>query len=184
MHSDVLIGDDKVPGTTSVTSIDIHDISRSSSTYGVRQFFVVTPLEDQQKIVQRFLDFWMHEGVSYNVSRHEAVRQAAVAATLDEAIAAIKQKEGIPPVVIATSARDVAHPQIINFDDQARVWASGRPVLFIFGTGRGLTEERLEKSDFLLKPIKSLTDYNHLSVRSAIAIILDRWLGINEKKCG
>ena len=55
-----------------------------------------------------------------------------------------------------------------------------RPVLFIFGTGRGLTQERLMASDFLLKPVKSFSDYNHLSVRSAVAIVLDRWLGINE----
>lgn len=184
MHADVLIGDEQVPGTTSVTSIDIHDISRTSSTYGIRQFFIVTPLDDQQKIVRRFLDFWMHEGVTYNAQRHEAVRQASVAPSFDDVIATIEEKEGAKPVVIATSARDIGHSQVINFDDQARVWASGRPVLFIFGTGRGLTEERLAKADFLLKPIKSLTDYNHLSVRSAVSIIFDRWLGIDEKKCG
>jgi len=183
MHYDVLISDKKVPGTTSVTSIDIHDISRTSSTYGIRQCFMVTPLEDQQKIVQRFLDFWMTEGVSYNIQRHEAVRNAVVAGSLEEAIAVIEQKEGVRPVVIATSAREIAHPNIINFDDQAKVWQLGRPVLFVFGTGRGLTDDRLAQSDFLLKPVKSLTDYNHLSVRSAVAIILDRWLGISEKKC-
>lgn len=100
MHHDVLIGDQKVPGTTSVTSIDIHDISRTSSTYGLKQFFVVTPLEDQRKIVQRFLDFWMHEGVSYNIKRHEAVRQALVAETIDDVIDSIERKEGVKPLTI------------------------------------------------------------------------------------
>lgn len=183
MHSDVLVSDKKIPGTTSVTSIDIHDISRSASTYGIRQFFIVTPLEDQQKIVRQFLDFWMTEGPTYNIQRHEAVRNASIAGTIEEAIAVIEQKEGARPIVIATSAREIAHPNIINFDDQSKVWQSGRPVLFIFGTGRGLTEERIAQADYLLKPVKSLTDYNHLSVRSAVAIIFDRWLGISEKKC-
>jgi len=33
--------------------------------------------------------------------------------------------------------------------------------------------------DMLLEPIEGYTDYNHLSVRSAAAIILDRLLGKN-----
>ena len=56
-HSQVRIGPDKVEGTTSVTSIDIHDVARSSKTYGVRGVFIVTPLKDQQKIVNLFLNF-------------------------------------------------------------------------------------------------------------------------------
>ena len=180
MHTDVLISDDKKQGTTSVTSLDIHDIARSSKTYGVKGYFIVTPLLDQQKIVRRLLDFWMSDGIEYNMSRHEAVKQVAVAGSLDEVVATIEAIEGKKPLVIATSAREVAHPQIISFYDQEKVWALERPVLFIFGTGRGLTQERLETADFLLKPVKAFSEYNHLSVRSAVAIILDRWLGINE----
>jgi tRNA (guanine37-N1)-methyltransferase len=58
MHTDVLIGEEKRLGHSSVTSVDIHDIARSSKTYGVKEFFIVTPLLDQQKIVQKMLDFW------------------------------------------------------------------------------------------------------------------------------
>jgi tRNA (guanine37-N1)-methyltransferase len=180
LHTDVLISDDKKQGTTSVTSLDIHDIARSSKTYGIKGYFIVTPLRDQQKIVRRLLDFWMSDGLEYNASRHEAIKQVAVADKLDEVIAAIEAIEGKKPLVIATSARDIEHPQVISFYDQEKVWASGRPVLFIFGTGRGLTHERLLAADYLLKPVKSFSDYNHLSVRSAVAIVLDRWLGINE----
>ena len=71
---------------------------------------------------------------------------------------------------------------MVNIFDQEKVWTLDRPVLFIFGTGRGLTEERILASDFLLKPVKAFSEYNHLSVRSAVAIVLDRWLGINEMK--
>src|SRR5205814_1917790 len=55
MHSDVLVGQERKPGYTSVTSIDIHDIARSCKTYGIEEFFIVTPLVDQQKIVSKVL---------------------------------------------------------------------------------------------------------------------------------
>ena len=125
----------------------------------------------------------MSDGVEYNVSRHEAVKQVSVVNKLDEVVAAIESIEGKKPVVIATSAREIGHPQVVSFYDQEKVWSLDRPVLFIFGTGRGLTEERLLASDFLLKPVKAFSDYNHLSVRSAVAVVLDRWLGINEVVC-
>jgi hypothetical protein len=47
----------------------------------------------------------------------------------------------------------------------------------IFGTGWGLTEAILGRADAVLEPIRARRDYNHLSVRSAAAIILDRVLG-------
>lgn len=181
LHNDVLISDSQKPGTTSVTSLDIHDIARSSKTYGIKGYFIVTPMLDQQKIVQRLLDFWMSEGVEYNVSRHEAVKQVSLANSLDDVIVVIEKIEGKKPLIIATSAREIEHPNSISYYDQEKVWSYDRPVLFIFGTGRGLTKERLLVSDFLLKSVKSFSGYNHLSVRSAVAIVLDRWLGINEK---
>lgn len=181
LHNDVLIGDDKTPGTTSVTSIDLHDIARSSRTFGIEHFFVVTHLIDQQKIVQKLLDFWMSSGIEYNFSRHEAVKRVSLAHNLTAVIEEIEKREGKKPVVIATSAREIDHPHVITFYDQEKVWSSERPVLIIFGTGRGLTEGCLKSADFLLKPVESLTNYNHLSVRSAVAIVLDRWLGINVK---
>jgi hypothetical protein len=45
------------------------------------------------------------------------------------------------------------------------------------GTGWGVTETILAQADHALEPIQGGTDYNHLSVRSAAAIILDRVLG-------
>ena len=46
------------------------------------------------------------------------------------------------------------------------------PYLILFGTGWGLTSE-------ILEPIRGKTKYNHLCVRSAVSIILDRLLGEN-----
>ncbi len=50
------------------------------------------------------------------------------------------------------------------------------PLFLLFGTGWGLTQEVKDSSDYVLAPIEG-KGYNHLSVRSAVAIILDRLLG-------
>jgi hypothetical protein len=51
-------------------------------------------------------------------------------------------------------------------------------VLVVFGTGWGLAPSVLAGGDALLEPIRATQgDYNHLSVRSACAIALDRLLG-------
>jgi hypothetical protein len=42
------------------------------------------------------------------------------------------------------------------------------------GTGWGLTDEFMSSVDRVLEPIQGTAPYNHLSVRSATAIILDR----------
>jgi hypothetical protein len=52
----------------------------------------------------------------------------------------------------------------------------GGPHVLLFGTGWGLTREFLASCDYMLKPIEGLGGYNHLPVRSAVAIILDRLL--------
>jgi hypothetical protein len=52
-----------------------------------------------------------------------------------------------------------------------------RLMLLLFGTAWGLVEGMFEQADYLLDPVEGYTDYNHLSVRSAAAIILDRLAG-------
>lgn len=182
MHSDVLVSAAKTVGTTSVTSLDIHDIARSARTYGIKEYYIVTPLSDQQKVVQKLLDFW-HDGPGrpYNPNRFEAVNQVTVQDSLDTVCARIEEQTGQKPVIIATSAVATAHRGLITYHDQERVWAHKRPVLFIFGTGRGLAPQIVERADYLLVPLEGLTAFNHLSVRSAAAIIFDRWLGLNKK---
>ena len=185
MHTDVVIkdhGKEIKEGTTSVTSIDIHDIARSARTYGLERYFIVTELVDQQKVVQKLLDFWKTgAGPEYNPERFEAVRSAYLTSSLEEVKQQIKELEGKDPLVIATSARDVRHPHKITYHDQAKVWALDRPVLLILGTGRGLTDRLVQSCDFILEPVEGFSDFNHLSVRSAAAVIFDRWLGWNRR---
>jgi tRNA (guanine37-N1)-methyltransferase len=107
MHSDVLVNG--ASGFTSVTSLDIHDIARSSTTYGLKNYFLVTPLEDQKKIVKTLIDFWQTGvGISYNPHRHESVNKVVLKDSLSEVVEHIEKIEGIAPVIVATSAKEQA----------------------------------------------------------------------------
>jgi len=183
MHSEVLIGEEKKIGVTSVTSIDIHDIARSSKTYGITEFFIVTPLIDQQRVVNKMLDFWKKGiGYEYNRCRYDAIQIVQLADSLDAVIRQIEEKEGKKPLVVATSAQLTDARQVVSFFDQKKVWATNQPVLMIFGTGQGLAQSVIDRCDFLLLPIQGFSDFNHLSVRSAVATVLDRWLGLNQQR--
>ncbi|MCL4229599.1 tRNA (guanosine(37)-N1)-methyltransferase TrmD [Candidatus Dependentiae bacterium] len=188
MHDDVLVGGrEPIKGATSVTSLDIHDIARSSCTYGIKNYCIVTPLLDQQKIVQQLIDFWMQgAGVTYNEHRHQSLESFRLLNSFEQVIDLVEKQEGEKPLVIATSARmvdrDVLKPErTITYHDQSLIWQQERPVILVLGTGQGLTRDFVAQCDYLLVPLEGFTDFNHLSVRSAAAIILDRWLGSNIK---
>ena len=102
--------------------------------------------------------------------------------SLDEVIADIEKKEGKKPLLVATSARPTGHKNEITYHDQKQVWQHGKPVLLLFGTGQGLSPELVERCDFVLIPVDGCSAFNHLSVRSAVAIVLDRWLGLQPKQ--
>ncbi len=178
MHDDVLLKGGAV-GKTSIASLDIHDIARSCSTYGVKHYFIVSSLVDQQSILQEFLKFWgSEEGRLYNQSRYDAVNRIIAVRSFDEVISKIEELERCQPLLVATSAKCHEHQQMICYRDQGLVWQHQRPVLLIFGTGQGLAPSIVDRADFLLIPVGGMTTYNHLSVRSAAAIVLDRWLGL------
>jgi tRNA (guanine37-N1)-methyltransferase len=182
VHSGVMLPDGK-EGTTSVTSFDIHDGARSAATYGLSGYYIVTPLLDQQRVVQTLIDFWKEGvGVTYNPHRHEAMQLVSLHNTLEQVLSLIEEKEGVRPLLVATSACNHEHKNIISFFDQDIVWQQKRPVLFLFGTGKGISDRVLQLCDYVLAPIEGLTDFNHLSVRCAMAIVYDRWLGMQPSK--
>jgi tRNA (guanine37-N1)-methyltransferase len=179
MHNEINLPGDRI-GTTSVTSLDIHDIARSARTYGLKGYGLITSLLDQQKIVRRLLDFWQHgEGIEYNPHRHEALDYVYLHDSLSAFVEQIERSEGVKPVIIATSALSQSEVPTISFHDQELVWKERRPVLLLFGTGRGLSSQVLSRCDYILTPLAGLSAFNHLSVRSAAAIVFDRWLGLN-----
>jgi tRNA (guanine37-N1)-methyltransferase len=182
MHSNVLLPGGQ-EGTSSVTSLDIHDIARSAHTYGLKKYFIVTPLKDQQAIIVKLLHFWKEEGTTYNPHRHEALQNVLLVSTLEEALTKIQEIELAPPLLVATTAvkSEAFNSRCITYSDQSLVWSFKRPIALILGTARGLGPSVVERCKFILEPIRGFSDFNHLSVRSAAAIIFDRWLGINSK---
>jgi hypothetical protein len=82
------------------------------------------------------------------------------------------------PLLVATSAR--MSEQTIPYGELRQRIFRGEHVLLLFGTAWGLAREALERTDLMLPPIQGYEEYRHLSVRSAVAIILDRLLGRRE----
>jgi tRNA (guanine37-N1)-methyltransferase len=164
--------------TTAVTNMDIHDIARAARTYGIAGFYVVTPVKALQKLSLKILEHWEQGyGSQYNATRKEALALVRICDDLDGAIIDIEREWGGKPLIIATSAR--AGPNRTSFAALRDVLINNaHPILILFGTGWGLTDEVLSRADYILEAIQGPTDYNHLSVRSAAAIILDRLLGI------
>lgn len=161
--------------TTAFTNLDVHDISRAGTTYGIKKFYLVQPNSEQQKLAERVLRHWTEgEGTTVNKTRSEALEFVEIKDTLGEAVGDIERIEGIRPKIVVTDAR--YRDNMIGYGELREMMFNNKrePFLLLFGTGWGLAEEILESADFILKPISGYTDYNHLSVRSATAIILDR----------
>lgn len=163
--------------TTSITNLDLHDISRVARTYGVKRYFLVHPQGSQLELAREMLGYWQSGfGGSYNSDRKEALKVLDLAEDLDEVKDRIVQLEGASPRTVVTDAR--IFPQSISYLDlRSQIQNSAAPFLIMFGTGWGLTREVIEKADHILYPLESTGDYNHLSVRSAVSIIMDRLAG-------
>jgi len=161
---------------TAVTNFDIHDIARSARTFGVKGFYVITPLESQIQLVQRIIRHWVEgTGSVYNPTRKESLSLVRISRTIDEADQEISALWGKKAIRVATGASP--HPRSIPFGVLRKmVEDQEAPFFILFGTGWGLTLEVKETSDYILAPIEG-KGYNHLSVRSAVAIIVDRLLG-------
>jgi tRNA (guanine37-N1)-methyltransferase len=163
--------------TTAVTNMDIHDIARSGRTYGIRGFYVVTPVKALQKLALKIIEHWEEGyGSQYNITRKEALTLVRIRDTLDDVVIDIEQECGEKPVVVVTSAKPGGNrTPFAALQDM--LLKTAHPFLILFGTGWGLTEAIFSQSDHVLQAIEGPTDYNHLSVRSAAAIVLDRLLG-------
>lgn len=182
VHHPVLDSSGRVV-TTALTNLDVHDIARSARTFGVAGYLVVTPIEAQRELVSRIIGHWTTgEGREHNVKRSEALARVVVVADLEEARRAVEARHGAAPFVVATGARP--REQVIRESELVAHPALGaeRPLLLVFGTGWGLAEGVFEASHAVLGAIRGGDHYNHLSVRSAVAIVLDRLFGNRESQ--
>ena len=161
---------------SAVTPLDLHDISRAVRTYGVSQFFVVTPLKDQQQLVRSVRDHWIKGyGATYNPTRRKALEAVRLTDTLESAKKVIRSLDHANPRVVVTSSKE--HTASVSFETLRGMLDDDKPHLLVFGTAWGLAPEVIQQADCCLRPIRGRTKYNHLSVRSAATVVLDRLLG-------
>lgn len=167
--------------TTAITNLDVHDLARSARTYGCSDYFLVHPVEAQRTLVERICDHWAHGSSGRRIpDRKLALELVRTVTSLDEAIERLGGRAAVELWV--TAARDVGRPVTLRearerLEDEAR---DARAVLLVFGTGWGLARSVIEAADALLEPIRAADaacTYNHLSVRAACAICLDRLCG-------
>ena len=163
--------------TASLTLIDIHDIARSSRTYGVNTVFIAHPAPAIRKLARTLKSHWQDGfGATYNPNRKEALATVDIVTELDEAIHKIEIRTAKLPLLIATSARPGSDRT--TFQALRGQLSNGEPHLLMLGSAWGMSEQLLARANLLLEPISGPGEYNHLSVRSACAIMLDRLIGI------
>jgi hypothetical protein len=165
---------------SAITNVDVHDLARSARTFGVRGYWVVSPIAAQRLLVERILEHWRTGAGARRVpERTSALAICRPVATVDEAIAAIAEIEGERPKVWVTAARAPEGRAVLAWREAREALAVERvPVLILFGTAHGLHPSLIaDKADVVIAPIEGASDFRHLSVRAAAAITFDRLLG-------
>lgn len=162
--------------TSSVTNLDLHDIARSCRTFDVKRYFVVHPSPDEQALNARIVNHW-HTGYGQksHPTRTKALERLELKSNFDEVLTRVRELSGEEPLKFGTHAREMGDRIVGPKDLLDRL--NEKPVILIFGTAYGLAPEWSDKLDYFLKPINGPDAYNHLSVRSAVAIYLDRLFG-------
>ena len=182
VHYPVSLGPKKI-GASSLTNLDIHDIARISRSYAMGSFYPVTPLGDQLRVLEEILRHWTRgPGGEGNADRAQALGLVQPATSLEEAVAHMTAQHGTRPRLVASSAvwpakGKASKPESMPMTPRdVRRWCDQGPVMLCLGTAQGLAPEVLEQCEGTLRPVRFL-GYNHLSVRSAAAILADRILG-------
>lgn len=159
---------------SAVTNLDIHDLARAGRTFDVARIYIVTPLVDQQALVRQIVDHWMsgYGGIA-NPDRKEALRLIAIRDSLMDVRTEVMRL--YPDELLLTAATTARQTERTVSHAELRQWLeAGNNCLLLFGTAWGLADEVLQASDRVLAPITGRGSYNHLSVRSAVSIVLDR----------
>jgi hypothetical protein len=165
---------------TSLTMLNLHDLARITVTYGTQGCYIVTPLQRQQELARQVIAHWTQGyGAVYNPTRAEALDHVRVVDSLAVLEGDIVQRCGMVPRYIATDAR--RFPGSISYTALRQIiWEQEAVFLLLLGTGWGLAHELMARCEYILAPIYGPTAYNHLPVRVAAGIMLDRLLGVSE----
>lgn len=163
---------------SAITNVDVHDLARSARTYGLAGYWVVSPIAAQRLLVDRILEHWRTGAGARRVpERSVALSICQATESIDTAIAGITEREGRAPRLWATAAKAPPGRDLLGWSEARETIArSDAPILILFGTAHGLHASVMARTDVIVAPIQPQSDYNHLSVRAACAITLDRLL--------
>ena len=159
---------------TALTNLDLHDIARSALTFGAQRFFVVHPVTAQRDLVTRLVSHWtVGPGGRRVEDRSRAMDLVEAVPDVESARRSLDAHQRAELWVTSAEPRP---GQLDQAEARVRLSQAGPPVLLTLGTGWGLAEELLEQADVQVAPIvgRGPQGYNHLSVRAAAAILLDR----------
>ncbi len=162
---------------TAVTNLDVHDIARSCRTYDLDRYFIVSPIEAQWRVVERIVEHWTEGAGRVRVpQRGEALSRVELSPSLAKARSRAAELFGATPRLLATGAKPAPETPLCSYDEAHALLAEDAPLLLVFGTGHGLAASAVAQCGASLPPIRP-HGYNHLSVRAAVAITLDRLFG-------
>lgn len=153
-----------------IDEFDVFDGGRLALTYGIPTLYVVNPVPAQREKAERIIAHAKSEERDAARGRMDALTWCA---TLDDAIADASRTTA--PFIVATSA--VAREPSVSFGGVRDRLGGGEDVLLIIGKAWGLAPSVLARCDAQLQPIDAGTGFNHLSVRAAMAILIDRLKG-------
>jgi tRNA (guanine37-N1)-methyltransferase len=150
-----------------------------------RKGALVTPISDQHELVGRILSHWGTEkSKQYHPDRVEAVSLISMMKDFEEVKNRVKtlhpESEGWQtPEVVMTDASPL--PKSVSYSEYRKELSdpkrSKRPMILVFG----ISDTFYPEVHRILAPVygpEGHGGYNHLSVRSAVAIILDRLFGL------
>ena len=163
--------------SAAVTNLDLRDLARIAITYETGDLWVVTPIPAQQQLVRDIVEHWTTgAGSRYNPDRKLALSKIRLAACLEEVIQTLRLDVASPVFTVSTSAGKTGSE--LSFESLRQLFEQrqGR-YLLVFGTAWGISRNLQRQVDYQLEPIQAGGDYNHLSVRAAVAITVDRLLG-------
>jgi len=151
--------------TTAITPMDVHDFSRTAAFYDVEHVYLIHPAKGMQSMVADLTGYWKHgEGGERNQGRREVLQLVQVVDSLEDAQLKYDYQ------LWFTSAQSMDGMTVLPVDLPKMLGNH----LIVFGTGWGLDVENLPKANGWLSPIVGIGKVRHLSVRSALAIYLDR----------
>jgi hypothetical protein len=151
---------------------DFSDLGRLSLAYPLANVLWINPLASQREAFDRMSAH--ANDPERDVESRGSFEKLKWFNTLEEARLWVEKDAGARAWTVATTA--LHRPDSVTFVQVRHALAQAKPVLLLFGKAWGLAPAVIASADAVLTPIDEGTGFNHLSVRTAVAIVVDRLL--------